>query len=447
MKTLIKHTIHKKHTQHKKDIHHKKYNKKYNNTKKQRSGLYNRYDNTYILVKCYFSDEDMIKYSYLETLFKKYNLSSNRFIKDIIDNDYKILKQKHITKSSDITNQHITNINKYKNKVKPSVIFFNINNINLNIRYYGIPTLLANVLSRDKIHIIENKSNLYDNFIKYNKQLANKYLPYTFNINELDKYIFSSKDDKDDKVFYILKPVDSMGGIDIFYVSSMKDVHTALEYYKTHTNYRKRIYGNHVIAQDYITKPLLYSKTIDNVADNVADTMVDTMGYKCHFRVPFVVSYINKKIDSFILEDGIRILTAKEPYNLNLPFQKEVHDTHIKSSGGDFFLRKDYKNLNITITQCNDIIKEFTKISKIMENILKQDTSVKWLYSEHKNGFNIFGIDFMIEDNRQFNGGLDIKLIEINNSPSFMFHDKSNNHKQSEIFFQALDKYIFSKVF
>lgn len=53
----------------------------------------------------------------------------------------------------------------------------------------------------------------------------------------------------------------------------------------------------------------------------------------------------------------------------------------------------------------------------------------------------------MIEDNRPFNGGLDIKLIEVNNSPSFIFHDKSNNQKQSEIFFQALDKYIFSKVF
>ena len=56
----------------------------------------------------------------------------------------------------------------------------------------------------------------------------------------------------------------------------------------------------------------------------------------------------HKKIDSFILEDGIRILTAKEPYNMNLPFQKELHDTHIKSSGGDYFLKndsEDYKNL------------------------------------------------------------------------------------------------------
>ena len=335
-------------------IQYKKY-KKYN-TKKQQSNLYNEYDNTYILVNSYFPDKDMetLDYSYLETILKKYNLCSNRFIKDIIKNDYKLLKAKHITNSIDITSQNITNINKYKHKIKPSLIFFNINYVKLNIRYYGISTVLLNYLSADKLYLIKNKSNLYNNFIKYNTHLANKYLPYTFNINEIEKYKFSNNDNN--HRFYILKPVDSSQGIDIIYVSSMKDVEAAIEYYNTHKNYKNIKYGNNVIAQEYIMKPLLYSKKIDNVND--------TMGYKCHFRVPFVVSYINKKVDSFIVEDGIRILTAKEPYNLNLPFQKEGHDTHIKSSGGDFFLRKDYKNLNITITQCNSIIVEFIRIRK-----------------------------------------------------------------------------------
>jgi hypothetical protein len=229
-----------------------------------------------------------------------------------------------------------------------------------------------------------------------------------------------------------------MGGVDIIYVSSLKDVDVAIEYYNTHKNYRHRTYGNNVIAQEYITKPLLYCKKDENS---------NTMQYKCHFRVPFIVSYINKKVDSFILEEGIRILTAKEPYNLNLPFHKEVHDTHIKSSGGDYFLKEDYKNLNITITQCNSIIDEFRKISKILEKILKNNTHTKWLYPEHKNGFHIFGIDFMIEDNQQLKSGLDIKLIEVNNGPSFVFNNKYNSNKQSKILFQALNKHIFAKVF
>jgi hypothetical protein len=101
----------------------------------------------------------------------------------------------------------------------------------------------------------------------------------------------------------------------------------------------------------------------------------------------------------------------------------------------------------MTITQCNTIINEFRKISKMLENILKKDTRIEWLYPEHKNGFHIFGIDFMIEDTRKFNGGLNIKLIEVNNCPSFVFHNKSKTNKQSDILFQELDKHIFSKVF
>ena len=70
-----------------------------------------------------------------------------------------------------------------------------------------------------------------------------------------------------------------------------------------------------------------------------------------------------------------------------------------------------------------------------------------------KNGFHIFGIDFMIEDNKEMdnkemdNKKLYVKLIEINNSPSFIFHNKSNTHTQSKLLFQELDKHIFSKIF
>ena len=92
---------------------------------------------------------------------------------------------------------------------------------------------------------------------------------------------------------------------------------------------------------------------------------------------------------------------------------------------------------------------------------MRKDSN-EWLYPEHKNGYKIFGIDFMIEDNRELNAGelnagelntenlnnnLDIKLIEINYTPSFMFHNKSNRYTQSKVLFQELDKHIFSKVF
>lgn len=390
------------------------------------------YDNTYIIVKPYFPNEDTFNLPELELeqILKKYNFNSNKYIDNIRKDDYKLIRGNHIKKTIDIDKLNPINKN-VKSFIKPSLIFFNINYININTRFYGIKTLLSNVLVKEKIDIIENKSTLYYSFNNYNKNLANKYLPITFNINEIEKYKFGNTN------YYIIKPVDSMSGADILYASSMEEVKNAIEYYKTHKNYRNRLYGNNVIAQEYITKPLLYWENM--------------LGYKCHFRVPFVVSYINKKIDSFILEDGIRILTAKEPYNMNLPFKKEIHDTHIKSSGDDYFLNKDYKNLHITIKQRDAIIQEFKKISKILENIMRKDSN-EWLYPEHKNGYKIFGIDFMIEDNRKLNAenlnnNLDIKLIEINYTPSFIFHNKSNTYTQSKVLFQELDKHVFSKVF
>jgi len=443
------------------------------NVNKKTKHKINKQDNTYIIVKCYFPGEDDLQYQYLEQILKKYNISSNHYINNIRKEDYKLLNIQHVKKCNDITklkkininnNNDNNNINNNNKILNPSIIFFNITYINLNIRYYGIETLLSNVLTRDKINSIENKSNLYHSFNNYNKKLADKYLPLTFNINELEKYKFGKT--IDNEKYYILKPVDSMGGVDIIYVSSIEEVQNAIEYYKTHKNYRNRIYGNNVITQEYITKPLLYYKTNytnTNANKNAnGDIKISLLGYKCHFRVPFVVSYIHKKINSFILEDGIRILTAKEPYNMELPFQKEVHDTHIKSSSGDFFLKnnsEDYKNLQITLSQRDEIINEFKKISKILEKMLQNDNN-KWLYPEHKNAFHIFGIDFMIEDNREFdekfdkeynkeldNGKLNIKLIEVNNSPSFIFHNKSNTHTQSKLLFQELDKHIFSKIF
>jgi hypothetical protein len=140
---------------------------------------------------------------------------------------------------------------------------------------------------------------------------------------------------------------------------------------------------------------------------------------------------------------------------MGLPFRKDVHDSHFKSSGGDFLLTKDYKNLHITHQQCDTIINQLKKISKILENILKTDNN-KWLNSEHQNAFEILGIDFMIEDNRNskyihlndnLNNNLNIKLIEVNTVPGFSFNNKHNNHRFLKLLFQELDKHVFSKIF
>ena len=410
------------------------------NTLKNTADNKKPYDNTYIIVKSYFPKEEItFKFLYLEQILKKYNLFSNPYIDNLRKEDYKLLKLKNINDSFYIIKNKLKPIDKI---IKPSLLFFNNKYVNLNSRYYGIKALLSNFLNKDKINIIENKTELYISFNNYNKKLANKYLPITFNINDLDKYKFSNTN------YYILKPIDSRIGFGILYVSSMEEVKKAIEYYKTHKNYRNQFYSNNVIAQEYITKPLLFYKSILKDLKN-NENMV---GYKCHFRVNFIISYINKKIDSFILNDII-ICTAKEPYNMDLPFKKDIHDSHFKSSGGDFFLHRDYKNLHITHQQCDIIINQFKKISKILENILKNDNN-KWLNPFHKNAFEILGIDFMIEDNRNsdhlddnLNNNLNIKLIEVNSVPGFGLNNENNDHKFLKLLFQELDKHIFSNIF
>lgn len=401
---------------------------------KKRYSRDRNYDNTFINVYSYFPKEDDLKFGFLNNILKKYNITPNKYIETIRRNDEKLIRKARITDSSKIT--HLPKINVIALKLNPAFIFFNQIYPNLNGRYYNIPARLTNLLNRDKINVIENKANLYRSFLEFNRILSRKYLPQTFNIKDINKYDFTGER------FYILKPVDSMGGVDIKYVSSIQDVKIAIEYYKTHRNYRNRFYGDNVIAQEYITKPLLYYKSPSGIVNHIDEFAGN--GYKCHFRVPCVVSYINNIPSSFILEEGIRVLTALEPYNMNLPFTKEIHDTHIKSSGGDYFLLTDYKNLHITREKCDFIINEFRVVCGILEKILKKDNN-KWLYAEHKNGFQIFGIDFMIEVNN--GSGLNIKLIEVNNSPSFVFHDSNNSSRQSELLFKMLDNKIFSKLF
>jgi hypothetical protein len=396
-----------------------------------------KYDNTYIIVKPYFSNEDTINFKYLETILKKYNLSSNKYIDDIIKEDYKILNEKHITDSFYITKNKLKPIN--KNNLYPSLIWFSNKFINLNSRYYEIKTLVSNFLNKDKIDIIENKNKLYISFNNYDINSASKYLPTTFNITEIKKYKFGTKDE--DKTYYILKPIDSHKGYDIIHVSSLEDVEQAIKYYKTHSNYKNVVYGHNVVAQEYIIKPLLFYKSKSNDKSNTRDTL----GYKCHFRVNFIISYINKKIKSFILDD-INICTAEEPYSTDIPFRKEVHDSHFKSTGGDFFLNENYEQLHITITQRDYIISEFNKIAKILENIMKRDTS-EWLHPEHQNAFEILGIDFMVEDNRLLNHNLEVKLIEVNTVPGFGFNDTQIKNKILNLLFEKLDKHVFSKLF
>jgi glutathione synthase/RimK-type ligase-like ATP-grasp enzyme len=378
------------------------------------------YDNTYILIKPFYDGENDYDLEYLESILKKYDLKSNKIYEELFEEDKKAILKYNISQSEKFF--RLTKlITEDKNKLHPNIIFFNINYTNLNTRFYNVPAKLVNFLNKDKIKIINNKHYLYKSFKHFYKSDAKKYLPKTFRIDRFNRYDFSNKN-----YVYILKPVEGFGGSDILYAKSLYDVRAALEFYKDKRDVKGKLYGNNIVAQEYILNPLLFYKT-------------DGYGYKCHFRVMYVISYINNKSDSFIFENMIRIFTAYKPYNIDIPFDKKVHDTHRKSTGYDYFLHSDYEKLKITDKQLKSIINKFKLICHLLESMIKK-TNEKWLYPEHENGFQEFGIDFMVTDDLQ------VKLIEVNTSPGFTFHDKNIANNKNKILFDEYNKRIFSKI-
>ena len=86
-----------------------------------------------------------------------------------------------------------------------------------------------------------------------------------------------------------------------------------IEYYKHNKNYKDELFNNNVIASPYITDLLLFR------------------GRKFHLRMYYIISCINGVINSFLLDNG-KITAAKEKFDLNIPFTKEKHDSHLKST-------------------------------------------------------------------------------------------------------------------
>lgn len=91
-------------------------------------------------------------------------------------------------------------------------------------------------------------------------------------------------------------------------------------------------------------------------------------------------------------------------------------------------------------------MQDFSKVCKILFTYLEQsNTNVKQLYPEHKNGFTVLGLDFMVVDNKNTNS-LDVKLIECNNNPSFVYFEDKNTDKVSKAYFEWIGKNVFAKL-
>lgn len=380
----------------------------------------------FIISECYNQNYNDLITSSLRKYLQKYNLFEYL---DIRNHDIELLQKQGINIQNDKNCNNLLKIIKnplqeslYMDNKKQKEFEFILMNTIVNRqdkRLNNIKANIKNVIHTDKIECIDNKSNLYKNMMKECKSITEKHLALTFQINNFSKYKFNGIN------HYILRPVDSFAGKDILYVSSKKELDDAITYYHKTKNYKGIKYNNNVIASDYIINPLLFK------------------GYKFHLRMYYLISYIDKIFNSFFLEEG-DILTASQPYNTNKPFIKEIHDTHLTSSNDDYFFPKDlenyYESQNKKINSKNYLY-QMRNIMKCASKILKNKNS-KWLYPDQNNGFDILGVDFMIDATTN-----NVILIEINTKTGFGYNKRENNIYFSEKFYKWINETILEPTY
>ena len=304
---------------------------------------------------------------------------------------------------------------------KPAFIFFAYDepfNTHLITQHYNTPAYCSNML--DSLDNINNKSNLFFYLKKLYPDEYRNFIPDSFLLSQTTKYTPGK--------IYIARPVNELdpktgkkkivafSGHDIIYITNPDTLAAA-----------KRLIGKYdnVLISDYISNPLLFK------------------GLKFHLRVYLVITYLNSIVKTHFFPDSY-IWTAGKPFVLDKFNDKAIHDTHYSSTDDDYLFSTDFNTDNmghkITTEMKTKLLEDMQAImDKVSRVLVYGDTGVK-LYNNHKNGFQIEGIDIMINDNMQ------PILIECNGKPGFSNRTKKGIELQKRLI-AFLNKYALEPLF
>ena len=299
------------------------------------------------------------------------------------------------------------------------VIFNNNLFSNLKKQHYNTLFYLANML--DNLNHISEKNALY---MKLKARFPSEYLNFlakSFTLTLNTKYSNSE--------ILIAKPINllsflqrnirynAFSGTDIIVIDSNEKMEEAKKLLKKYDN---------VLISNYITNPLLFKTR------------------KFHFRSVFIISLIHDTYNAYFL-DTSRILTAKLPFKLEDFSNKDIHDSHVKGTDADYYFPQDFTTENMGITITPEIINTLQmKIRNIMKKIaiiaIDEEKAPIKLFSNHKNGFNIFGSDIMITHD------LNPILLECNDDPGFSPRNPEKTFFDEQ-FFNLIEDVILQPAF
>jgi len=243
-------------------------------------------------------------------------------------------------------------------------------------KLYGIRSKLSNIKNNSG-RGIANKMYLYDAFYAYDKDLCRKFMAEQHPINKSTYAKFDLKNK-----IWILKPVKGYSGAGISIITNKSDLESAM---------KQTSYNDYVIAE-YINNPLLI------------------LNRKFHIRT-YLLIHQNK----FYIDRNCELLTAKLPYYRGDYANKDIHDTHAKSSIANLYFNdtsKEYYPLRMTNYVVDQMVELFYHINRI--NTYK-------CYPESSDCFEVYGADILVTDDYR------VKLLEINDKIGLLeINDKTD---------------------
>ncbi len=250
-------------------------------------------------------------------------------------------------------------------------------------RLYGIQSEFKNDINLPK-NSITNKWELYRQVqLKYPKQ---KFIPHS------ELWTNSTKLKKTKK--YILKPVDGLMGIGTRVIKGSDLAAIDKEQF----------------VQDFLKQLLEVSVKRPSLDVMISDYIPDLLlrqGKIFHIRVYYIPTLKKNKFEAYLSTFG-KLIQAEKKFSEKDQFEHNVFDSHIVNNEVDLKYPED---LLMTSEQKKSIAAQMTDAMKKVSSVFHQDFTN---YPEIKNGFSVFGVDFMVDKKHK------VHLIEVNSSRTGM---------------------------